>query len=81
MSDVVDVTHHVPIDCPVCELMMRDARDVAQFYASGCCIDCWIGFLEPLRLRIGDTTYLPNSAEVQAYREKIRIHNLEKEQC
>ena len=72
----------VPIDCPVCTFMMRDIGDVSQYYISKCCVDCWIGFLEPLRLLKDDEGYLPNDGEIKAYREKIAVmNNLEKKQC
>ena len=70
----------VPLDCPICELMLRDVTDVAQYCTSGCCVDCWIGFLEPLRLLKRDEQYLPNSTELNAYRDKLAsINNLERE--
>ena len=71
MSNAHSSSTYVPIDCPVCLYMMRDARDISQYYISKCCVDCWIGFLEPLRLRNKDPEYLPNSAELKAYRKKI----------
>lgn len=70
---------HVPIDCPVCQHMMRDTRDASRYQTSGCCVDCWIGFLEPLRKLNVDDTYLPNSTEIKSYRKKIILmNNLEK---
>lgn len=71
MSDVSDPTY-VPLDCPVCELMMRDMSDISRYYSSRCCTDCWIGFLEPLRKLKSDEGYLPTSSELKAYREKMR---------
>lgn len=64
---------HVPLDCPVCEFMIRDSRDVSRYYLSGCCVDCWIGFLEPLRKLKRDEGYLPNSNEIETYRAKQKI--------
>lgn len=80
MLDVHNSNTYVPLDCPVCELMMRDSNDISRYYASGCCQDCWIGFLEPLVLLNKDEGYLPNSTEIQAYRKKLaEINNLERE--
>lgn len=82
MSGVHKDDDLVPIDCPVCLKMMRDAGDVSQYHISQCCVECWIGFLEPLRLLKGDAGYLPNSTELNAYRDKIdNMNNLEKEKC
>lgn len=30
----------VPLDCPVCELLMRDHDDVLSFRRSVCCLEC-----------------------------------------
>ena len=72
MSNANKHKEHVPIDCPVCELMIRDSRDVSRYFSSGCCVDCWIGFLEPLRKLKLDEGYLPTRAELESYRNKIR---------
>ena len=71
-------TSYVPLDCPVCENMMRDVADSAQYHIAGCCVDCWIGFLEPLRIQTRDDGYLPSIAEIASYREKIRNLGTEK---
>lgn len=79
MYDAPNNSCHVPIDCPICEFMIRDARDASRYQTSGCCIDCWIGFLEPLRKLNVDNAYLPNSTEIKSYRKKITLtNNLEK---
>ena len=61
----------VPIDCPVCGLMMRDMRDCVQYFLSECCVECWVGFLEPLRKIKKDERYLPSKKEIQTYRKKL----------
>jgi hypothetical protein len=79
MLDVHNISCHVPIDCPICQFMMRDSRDSTQHQLTNCCTDCWIGFLEPLRKLNVDDTYLPNSTEIKIYREKIILmNNMEK---
>jgi len=67
-------TTFVPLDCPVCDLMMRDARDAARYHSSRCCVDCWVGFLEPLRKLKRDEEYLPTDSEIESYRSKITSH-------
>lgn len=80
MSDMHEhSSSHVPIDCPYCELMMRDLGDCIQYQTKGCCVECWLGFLEPLRKISGDDGYLPSVAEIKSYREKIRTLKMEKE--
>jgi len=83
MLSVSKDEEYVPIDCPICELMIRDSRDSSRYYASGCCVECWIGFLEPLRKLNLDEGYLPTRGELEAYRKKVgsTITNLENKQC
>jgi len=68
---------YVPLDCPVCGYMMKDVNDCIQYYSTQCCTDCWIGFLEPLRKQTQDDGYLPNIAELDDYRKKIRELKME----
>jgi hypothetical protein len=37
----------VPFECPVCLTLMRDAKDVFAFFASGCCYECKEEYLFP----------------------------------
>ena len=71
MSDTLDESY-VPLDCPFCERMMRDMNDCVQYHISGCCVECWIAFLEPLRKINEDAGYLPTEAELKEYRKKVR---------
>ena len=64
-------TFFVPLDCPVCFYMIRDMQDSIQYLECGCCVDCWISFLEPLRKMRGNEEYLPTEKEILAYRKKI----------
>ena len=68
---------YVPLDCPYCQYMMRDLNDCLQYQVTQCCVECWIGFLEPLRNIKQDAGYLPSIAEINKYRE--RISNFETE--
>lgn len=70
MSGVHDVSY-VPIDCPICNLMIRDTNDVTRYHSSKCCVDCWIGFLEPLRKLNRDEGYLPTGSEIESYRNRV----------
>jgi len=70
MSNAYDVSY-VPIDCPICGFMMRDTKDVTQYYSTKCCIDCWIGFLEPIRKLKRDEGYLPTGSEIDSYRNRV----------
>jgi hypothetical protein len=72
MSGVSDKSKtFVPIDCPICEFMIRDSRDVSSYYNNKCCVDCWIGFLEPIRKLKRDEEYLPTGSEIKSYRNRV----------
>ena len=78
MSGTRNSRSYVPLDCPYCEYMMRDLDDCAQYQITGCCTECWVGFLEPLRKLSADDGYLPSMAEIEDYRRKIRSLYMEK---
>ena len=61
----------VPLDCPVCNLMMRDMRDSVQYLECKCCVQCWISFVEPARKLRKDENYLPSQEDIFEYREKL----------
>jgi len=67
----------VPLDCPMCDCMMRDIADCSQYQITGCCTECWVGFLEPIRKQTQDDGYLPSIAELEDYRKKIRDFKME----
>jgi hypothetical protein len=57
--------------------MLRDSSDCVQYGITGCCVECWWGFLEPLRKLNKDDEYLPNDREIKAYKEKITAENMQ----
>ena len=65
----------VPLDCPVCSLLFRDLNDSLQYLESGCCIACWVGFVEPLQKLRKDDGYIPTRQEINDWKKKIRKHN------
>ena len=65
----------VPLDCPVCGLMFRDLTDSLQYLESKCCVECWVGFVEPLQKLKKDDEYFPKRQEINAWKKKIKKHN------
>lgn len=43
-TDLPDV---VPLDCPVCQQLMRDHDDVLSFRRNECCLDCELIWATP----------------------------------
>ena len=37
----------VPLDCPICELALRDRDDIRAFYRVECCRTCEMHFVQP----------------------------------
>ena len=64
-------TTFVPIDCPTCNLMLRDINDSIQYLETGCCGDCWTSFLEPLRKLKKDENYQPTDKEIKEWNQKL----------
>ena len=61
----------VPLDCPVCELIMRDMKDSVQYLETKCCVQCWISFVEPLRKLKKNKSFFPSKEDISGYREKL----------
>jgi len=61
----------VPLDCPICELMMRDMKDSVQYLETNCCVECWISLVEPLRKLKEDKDFSPSEEHISRYREKL----------
>lgn len=70
-STIQEREFFVPLDCPVCGLMMRDMRDSVQYLESKCCVECWVSFVEPERKIRKDEQYLPSAGDILKYREKL----------
>ena len=65
----------VPLDCPVCGLLFRDLNDSLQYLESGCCVACWVGFVEPLQKLNKNDRYVPTRQEINGWKKKIKKHN------
>jgi hypothetical protein len=37
----------VPLECPICNFLMKDSQDVLSFRNSGCCGECELRWVEP----------------------------------
>ena len=61
----------VPLDCPICQMIMRDMRDSVQYLESKCCIQCWISLVEPLRKLKKNESFSPTEEDISSYREKL----------
>ena len=70
-SHIPELDFFVPLDCPVCGLLMRDMRDSVQYLETKCCVQCWISLVEPLRKIKEDDDYLPSEEDISTHREKL----------
>ncbi len=62
---------HVPLDCPICGMMIRDMYDSSRYLESKCCVDCWISLVEKLKKLNKDEEYYPSKEEILEYRENL----------
>jgi hypothetical protein len=46
-----DPADRVPLDCPVCRILMRDMTDVVCYQKYQCCSDCAMDWAEPNRAK------------------------------
>lgn len=62
----------IPAFCPVCKWMMKGPKSVGTYYDWGCCIDCYIEFLDsrPAKKDAWKGGWRPSEEQIQAFREQ-----------
>jgi hypothetical protein len=68
-----DQSLRVPAFCPVCSGLMK-GRSTFTYYDYGCCIDCFIWFLEgrPKIIEKWKAGWKPSNDEMDYYREMMK---------
>ena len=63
----------VPAHCPVCEGLMK-GKSTFTYYDYGCCVDCYIFFLEtrPKKIEEWKAGWRPNAEQIAHYREMMK---------
>lgn len=66
----MDKTLLVPAFCPICELIMKSSRSTRTYYDFGCCMHCYIEFVEDReeRWRSG---WRPSAEDLDRFFKKI----------
>jgi hypothetical protein len=62
----------VPLDCPVCELTMRDAEDANCFRMFACCSECRVVWVDSNRAR-WMAGWRPDIENLNIYRHKLSL--------
>ena len=78
-SDIQNEDIYVPLDCPICCMMIRDMYDSARYLESRCCVDCWISLVERLQKLNKDNKYYPSKKEIIEYKEKLATKQIIKD--
>ena len=65
-----DKIEHIPLDCPVCNLSMRDQQDIFAYESSKCCSECKIVWAEPNSKKWSDG-WRPSKEKLIKYREDL----------
>lgn len=63
-------TDKVPLDCPVCDLSLRDQSDVLSYTTYMCCSECKVTWAEPNRTRWKEG-WRPSKEKISKYRENL----------
>lgn len=63
----------VPLDCPICELALRDRDDIRAFYRVECCRTCEMHFVQP-NMGKWDSGWRPSEEEIISRRRDLRDH-------
>jgi hypothetical protein len=63
----------VPAFCPICTFTMK-GKSTNTYYDYGCCIDCYIWFLEdrPEKQKMWKEGWRPSTAQLAQYKEMMK---------
>lgn len=67
MADEIDA---IPLDCPVCNLSMRDQQDILSYEKFECCTECKMSWAEPNSQKWA-TGWRPSKEKIDKYRENL----------
>lgn len=61
----------VPAFCPICGWMMKGSKSITTYYDYGCCIECFIYWLDckPARQKAWKEGWRPSPEEVQQMKD------------
>jgi len=62
--------HRVPAWCPICERVMRSSKSTTMYFRYGCCVDCFINFVED-REEKWKSGWRPDEIQVKKVYDKI----------
>jgi hypothetical protein len=65
-----DSTSPSPIECPVCDFLMRDLRDFISYDKYECCQDCAYKWAEPYRKK-WQNGWRPDAVEIEEFIQSI----------
>jgi len=65
-----DKIETIPLDCPVCELSMRDQQDIFAYRNFKCCTECKVTWAEP-NYRKWASGWRPPAEKISKYREDL----------
>ena len=60
----------VPLDCPVCELTIRDQEDIMSYTTHECCSECKMVWAEPNYDKWKEG-WRPTDEKISKYRENV----------
>jgi len=60
----------VPLDCPICELTIRDQTDMLAFMNYDCCEECKVTWAEPYSEQ-WKSGWRPSKSKIDKYRENL----------
>jgi hypothetical protein len=67
-----DINLRVPAFCPVCDGLMK-GKSTFTFYDYGCCIDCYIFFIEGRVDRWKKDGWRPSPEEIETMRAAMKV--------
>lgn len=64
-------SYKVPAFCPICERMMTGVKSIGTYYDHGCCVDCFIEWVED-RTDRWKAGWRPSGEQVAAFQDMLK---------
>lgn len=65
-----ELVDKMPLDCPVCNLTLRDQSDILEYNNYSCCSECKVVWVEP-NLSKWKKGWRPSEEKISKYRENL----------
>jgi len=69
----MSVDNFVPFECPLCLVLMKDARDSFSFFSSGCCLECRDEYLIPNKIKNAKNANISEDTKIMLRKKRKNL--------